>query len=353
MAFSAGTFGKAVPGLIGGIGSIWGGINNKRAIGQAGNAMLGGNLDAQGAVNTAVSGANQGISTAVNNATGWAGDAANYGSGMVTDAAQAAGQGVTSAATAAGQGVTDASGRAIAGVNTATGQANQYLDPYSTAGTGATQKLSDLASQQFQFSQDDPSYQWRLQQGQQALERSASAAGGVTGGGFAKSLTRYAQGAASTEYQAAFDRFLRNKAGSSDILSGLASRGLSAAGTQGAADIAAGRYAGDTGMGAAKYTGDIGFDASKYAGDRTYNAAQYGSDLGYKAATYGGDTGMQGANWQSQNTMKGGLTLADLLMGAGNIRAGTILGQAGAKNQIISGAGGVLSSIPGMFGYGG
>lgn len=53
----------------------------------------------------------------------------------------------------------------------------------------------------------DPSYQWRLQQGQQALDRSASARGGIFSGRAAKDLTNYAQGAASQEYGNAYNRF--------------------------------------------------------------------------------------------------------------------------------------------------
>ncbi len=57
--------------------------------------------------------------------------------------------------------------------------------------------------------QNDPGYQFRLQQGQQALERSAAAKGGVMGGGVLKDLTNYAQGAASQEYGNVYSRALQ------------------------------------------------------------------------------------------------------------------------------------------------
>lgn len=58
----------------------------------------------------------------------------------------------------------------------------------------------------------DPSYQWRLAQGEQALERSAAARGGLLSGRAAKDLTGYAQGMASTEYGNIYNR-LANIAG--------------------------------------------------------------------------------------------------------------------------------------------
>lgn len=56
--------------------------------------------------------------------------------------------------------------------------------------------------------QQDPSYQWRLQQGQKLLERGAAARGTLLSGGFQKALQDYGQGAASQEYGNAFNRAL-------------------------------------------------------------------------------------------------------------------------------------------------
>lgn len=53
---------------------------------------------------------------------------------------------------------------------------------------------------------NDPGYQFRMAQGQKALERSAAARGGLAGGGFMKGLDRYSQGLASDEYQNAWSR---------------------------------------------------------------------------------------------------------------------------------------------------
>lgn len=59
-----------------------------------------------------------------------------------------------------------------------------------------------------QFSTSDPSYQFRLQQGQQALERSAAAKGMLGSGNILQALQDYGQGAASQEFQNQYNRLL-------------------------------------------------------------------------------------------------------------------------------------------------
>ena len=60
----------------------------------------------------------------------------------------------------------------------------------------------------FVFSETDPSYQWRFDQGQKALANSAAARGGSLGGRAIKEAQQYGQGMASTEYQNEFDRYV-------------------------------------------------------------------------------------------------------------------------------------------------
>ena len=56
--------------------------------------------------------------------------------------------------------------------------------------------------------QDDPGYKFRLQQGNDAIQRSAAARGGLLTGGTAKALSDYAQGSASQEYGNVYNRAL-------------------------------------------------------------------------------------------------------------------------------------------------
>lgn len=56
---------------------------------------------------------------------------------------------------------------------------------------------------------NDPGYAFRLQQGEQALQRGAAAAGGAFSGGTLAALTRYGQDYASNEYQNVYNRALQ------------------------------------------------------------------------------------------------------------------------------------------------
>ena len=102
-------------------------------------------------------------------------------------------------------------------------QANQK--PFLQAGQGAITQLSDLMKPGGELSQgynvpftpptglteqNDPGFQARLQMGQQAIERSAAARGGLLTGGTGKALERYGQDYASNEYGNVYNRALQN-----------------------------------------------------------------------------------------------------------------------------------------------
>ena len=107
-------------------------------------------------------------------------------------------------------------------------QQQAQLDPWSYYRAGSADNLASFAggndpSNIFrdkltqmstgQFSPDDPSYQWRLQQGQQTVERSLGARGLLNSGNAAIELQQYGQGAASQEYGAQFGRMLQGLSG--------------------------------------------------------------------------------------------------------------------------------------------
>lgn len=131
------------------------------------------------------------------------------------------------------------------------------LAPWIKAGQGAVTSLSSMLAPggtlsqgwmgQFQAptnvtEQNDPGFQFRLQQGQQALERSAAARGNLLTGGTAKALTQYGQDYASNEYgnvynralndyQLAYNQFQQNQANQYNRYAGLAGLGQTTAGT--------------------------------------------------------------------------------------------------------------------------
>ena len=116
-------------------------------------------------------------------------------------------------------------------------QGREDLAPWRSAGGGAVGQMSELmqpggwADQQYdpaQFAQD-PGYQFRLSEGQKALERSSSARGQTLSGGALKSLAGYSQGMASQEYGAAYQRWNQERLQKWNMLTGLSNQGMGAA----------------------------------------------------------------------------------------------------------------------------
>jgi hypothetical protein len=112
---------------------------------------------------------------------------------------------------------------------------NEQLRPYRETGYSA---LSDIASMKpyltKQFGQEDfqagidPSYNFRLQQGNLATTNLANRSGGLIGGNALQGLTDYGQGAASQEFQNAFNRFQTQRGNIYNTLAGIAGIGQTA-----------------------------------------------------------------------------------------------------------------------------
>jgi hypothetical protein len=206
-------------------------------------------------------------------------------------------------------------------VQNAAGTANQYLsngfnqvsgatNPYMTVGNTATQNLNaayqpggalagtftaPTAAQAMQT----PGYQFQLQQGQQAIQRQAAAAGQLNSGATAKSLDAYSQGLASTYYQQAYNNALTGYQTnySNSLNSLLAGSNLGLQGTSiysGAAQNAAAGQSANT-MNAAQYMGNTGLQAAEYAGTAGTQTAQYAGTLGLQGMQAAGNAYLQGA----------------------------------------------------------
>lgn len=129
-------------------------------------------------------------------------------------------------------------------------------------GIGTNPKAVGFGSLTQQFTgadlQNDPGYQFGLQQGTQALERSAAARGGLYSGATMKALERYGQDYGGTKFNEAFQR---NRQTRGDMFDRFAS--LAGLGQTGASQIAgAGQnYANNVGsnmLGLANVQGAIG-----------------------------------------------------------------------------------------------
>ena len=246
---------------------------------------------------------NPAIMTQADRARSDALDAATRSGGRLIDTAEAAAQGVTGAA----------------------GQANEFLQPYMNLGSQSAQTLAQMMApggdlnRNFTF-QDmqamDPGYQFRIDQANQALARSAAARGGALGGGALRAADQLTQNLASSEYGAAFNRFSQQANDRFGRFSNLVNMGVNTSGMAGA-----------NLMNAANQAGQFRTGAAGTAGDWDINAAQYG-----------GNAMMNAANQQAQNAMGAQRSIADLMTGGAAARAA---GQVGSANAWGSALGGI------------
>lgn len=124
-------------------------------------------------------------------------------------------------------------------------QTRKDLSPYAQAGTNALKQLMGGMGPNGQFMQeysgqdiyDDPSYQFRLQQGQDSIQSGAAAQGGLLSGATQKALLNYGQEAASQEYGNAYNRFNADQTNQYNRLSNLVGLGQNAAAQQGNAGM--------------------------------------------------------------------------------------------------------------------
>jgi hypothetical protein len=257
----------------------------------------------------------------------------------ITSAASTAGTGVTDATTAAAKGVTTAATDAGTGATTAAGNANDLLQPYIAGGADASGTLrTDLASggqlnrtfTQQDMEQNDPGYQFRIDQANLALARSEAARGGGLGGGAAKALDAQTQGLASSETANAFGRYEQQNNDLFSRLNSVANSGQAASTTAGGNLISTAEYAGSTGLKGAEDAGSFGVQGAEYAGDKNYSAATTtasntigaasksgdyltGGAAAKAAADVGGANAITGAISGGANAIQGGLTLRSLL----------------------------------------
>lgn len=199
---------------------------------------------------------------------------------------------------------------AIDAGNTSRNRLMQLLG-LSAGGADNGSLMRDFSMADFQA---DPGYQFRQDQGQQALERSAAARGGLMSGAALKDTARFSQGLASQEYQSAFDRFSTNRAGKMNPLLSLAGSAQTASGALGAAGQnfansagnALGQYAATagqnmTGAGNARASGYMGAANAISSGiGQAYNGYQQNQLLGMLNKNQGAGTA---AGWG--DTMSG------------------------------------------------
>lgn len=161
-------------------------------------------------------------------------------------------------------------------------QTRKDLMPYADAGRGSLSQLMGQMGPNGYFNQtydgqdiySDPSYQFRLNEGLDAVQSGAAAQGGLLSGATLKALQGYGQDMASQEYQNAYNRFNADQTNRYNRLSNIVGLGQNAAAQQGNAGMqTAQAVANNTMSGAnAQAAGQIA------AGNRTANT--FGSVVG-------------------------------------------------------------------------
>ncbi len=224
---------------------------------------------------------------------------------------------------------------AIGAEQGALANATSELQPYATVGAGATYSLADLyglptpsnpkggqplSDSSLAAFARSPDYQFALQQGEQAVQQSAAAKGGLLSGGTEKDLTTFGQGLASQQFGNYVGR-----------LQQLSQMGQGAAGSIASADVS-------TGAGEANIYQNTG------QGVATTQLAQGDASargiLGAAGARAQGITGAAGATAVGLTGATSAYTNA--LEQAANINAA---GTAGAYNNISGGVSDAFNNL--------
>jgi len=165
------------------------------------------------------------------------------------------------------QGVANAANNATGLQSQMYWQTREDQEPWRVAGGRSVDRLSVLLglsgdtrtkdygqlNQQFNYSQNtDPGTQFRFDQANKALERSAAAKGNLMSGGTLKALAGYNQDMASQEYGNAYNRWKSNQDTTYNRLAGLAGLGQTSTQATGQAGQNYANAAGQYGIGGAQ-----------------------------------------------------------------------------------------------------
>lgn len=164
------------------------------------------------------------------------------------------------------------------------------MAPWRAAGETALGQMTTGTADGGEFNRDfsladfqkDPGYQFRMDQGQSALERSAAARGGLMNGGTLKALDRYGQDYASGEYNNAYNRFNNDRTQRFNRLASIAG----------------------TGQTATRDVANQGTALATQLGNNTMQAANARAS-GYVGGANAVSSGLQSlGNWYQQNQMQ-------------------------------------------------
>ena len=135
--------------------------------------------------------------------------------------------------------IAKATDQLLAGGTAATGTIKQYLDPYITAGQPALQRYAAGVAPGGEFAstftmadaQNTPAMQTAQAQGQDIIQNSAAAKGGLLGTNAMADLTKFGQKNATQYENQAFNEWLANRNANQNALTGMVNLGSGASNT--------------------------------------------------------------------------------------------------------------------------
>lgn len=260
---------------------------------------------------------------------GMATDAGNNASKLVNDATNQSQQGIDGGHTDAFNILQANQGGTSDLLKGLYGDQMNMLNPYQQAGTqGITSLMSMLApggdlTKQFDFQgkdlENEPGYQFQLQQGNKALQASAAARGALQSGGNLKAMSNYNQGLAGTSFQNAYNRALTTfQTNRSNTMQGLNTL------------IGVGQNANSQALQAGEFYGGTQSQNNEFYGGQMSNNDMLSAQL---KANYG----MQGAEYQGDTGLKAAQIAGNALTGGANAQAAGTVGSANAWNSAIGG----------------
>lgn len=208
--------------------------------------------------------------------------------------------------------------------------ATQLTSPYTQAGIKSLADAQGIANgpnfTAANFKELDPGFDFRMAEGQKALERSAFAKGSGISGAVLKDITRYSQDYGSAEFGNAFNRFQSTRQQNYNMAMGIVSAGQTATGQElnaGQDYVNSGTQAGAL-FAAPQATNAVNLGTR--LGDLTVNAAQFNANQ---------DFAVRQAQERAQAdavAMK-----ANAVTGAANARAAGTVGAANAWSGAVQG----------------
>lgn len=203
---------------------------------------------------------------------------------------------------------------------------------------------------------EDPGYQFAFDEGQRALDRSASARGKLNSGSHERELIRYGQGIADQEYDDYWNRLAGTYGDYANRIASIAGMGQNTSSQLGQAGVQTGANIGNALLSSAQNAGTAGLQGAQLAGNTLVGSAQNAGNARLASADnvlnayldpnrIGSNALLSGYTNAGNAALRGDLAAAEYLAGAGTARASGFQGQANALSGAVNEIGGALSGF--------